>query len=138
MTDTEFLRAFENCEIATTDFRHRDHLRLTWTYLQHYGPEAAPRMAASIRRFAAHHGKNDKYHETVTIAWMCLVADCAKSGVPSFQALIDTHPELLDKTALREFYSDSLLQSGQARTRFVPPDLKPLPNLGIIPSGVLK
>jgi len=50
MTDTEFLRAFENCEIANGDFHHRDHIRLAWIYLQLYGGQAAPRMAASTGR----------------------------------------------------------------------------------------
>ena len=79
-------------------------------------------MAASIRRFAAHHGKSDKYHETVTQAWMQLVADAAKSA-PDLESLLKS----LDKTILAEYYSETVLQSDAARTTFIAPDRKPLP-----------
>jgi hypothetical protein len=127
MTDDDFARAFETCELSNESFHHRDHIRLAWIYLHRYGrEEAGSRMADSIRRFAAHHGKSDKYHETLTRAWMQLVAHAGKSA-PDFETLLTTCPSLLDKTSLTEFYSEALLQSDAAKTAFVAPDRKPLP-----------
>jgi hypothetical protein len=129
MTDDEFARAFESCELSNESFHHRDHIRLAWIYLQRYGlAEAKPRMAESIRRFAAHHGKSDKYHETVTQAWMQLVAEAAKSRPKDdFEHFVTAFPQLLDKSSLAEFYSDAVLRSEAARSAFVAPDRKKLP-----------
>jgi hypothetical protein len=37
MTDEEFLRAFEACELSNGCFHHRDHIRLAWIYVHRYG-----------------------------------------------------------------------------------------------------
>ena len=127
MTDLDFLRAFERCEISNDSFHHKDHIRLAWTYLKLHGPMEAPaRMAAGIRNFAAYHGKSDKYHETVTVAWMHLVTQAAHCA--SFQEVVDQFPRFFDKSYLAEFYSPETLQSDAARVSFVAPDKKPLPS----------
>jgi hypothetical protein len=127
MNDSEFARAFESCELSNESFHHRDHIRLAWIYLQRYGEQkAGTRIAASIRKFAAHFGKTDKYHETMTIAWLRLVAYESK-GRASFEELLEASPMLLEKQTLAAFYSDGLLQSDRAKNEFVAPDLKPLP-----------
>ena len=130
MTDQEFLRAFENCELGNEGFHHRDHIRLAWIYQRRYGePEARQHMSEAIKRFAAFHGKTDKYHETITLAWLRLVAD-AMTRVPggtTFDKLTLLSPELLDKRTLDKFYSTDALASDVARNSWVLPDLQPLP-----------
>ena len=127
MTDLDFLRAFERCEISNEYFHHKDHIRLAWTYLKLHGPnEASARMSTAIRNFAAHHGKSDKYHETVTIAWMHLVAQARHCA--SFEEVATGFPQFFNKSYLDEFYSSETLQSQAARQSFVPPDKKPLPS----------
>lgn len=124
MTDEQFAHAFENCEISNADFHHRDHVRLAWFYLRRYGPEEADgRIAAAIRNFAGRHGKLDKYHETMTIAWMRLVAPAA--ALASFDDVTTAHPRLFDKNLIREFYSDALLSGDAAKKTFVEPDKQP-------------
>jgi hypothetical protein len=124
VSDGEFARALEACEISNADFHHRDHVRLAWFYLRSYGAEAADqRISAAIRNFAERHGKLDKYHHTMTIAWMRLVAPAA--ALASFDAVTAAFPRLLDKTYLREFYSDELLSSDAAKKTFVEPDKQP-------------
>ena len=130
MTDQEFVRAFESCELANEDFHHRDHIRLAWIYLRRYGEvEARRRIAATIRRFAAYHGNSDKYHETITAAWLRLVANAVSRapGRTSFEELTKAAPELLDKRTLEKFYSSAVLTSGAARADWVLPDLQQLP-----------
>ena len=123
MTDDEFVRAFERCEISNADFHHRDHVRLAWLYLRRYGAEADQRIAADLQKFAGRHGKLDKYHQTMTIAWMRLVAPAA--DLASVEDVTATFPQLLDKNYLREFYSEELLSSAAARKNFAAPDKRP-------------
>ena len=128
--DAEFLRAFEACEITNEGFRHRDHIRLAYIYVQQHGErEAQRRIAAGIRKFAAFHGKDAKYHETITIAWARLVSD-AMTRLPacaSFEELARAAPELLDKQLIERFYSRAILDSDSARTGWMEPDRRPLP-----------
>jgi hypothetical protein len=130
LTDLEFVRMFEACELSNDSFNHRDHIRLAWIYLQRYPePDAQRQMAGAIRRFAAHHGKSDKYHETITVAWLRLIAS-AMARQPmdaSFDELTIAAPELLDKRSIEKFYSTAVLASAAARTYWVEPDLRPLP-----------
>ena len=129
MTDDQFLEAFEACSIPNTEFHHRDHLRLVLLYIQRYGPAgAATRIGESIRRYAAHHGKPDKYNETVTQAWLQLVhAAVSETPGTTLDQLVAAHPDLLDKHTLERYYWRDLLNSEAARLTFVPPDRSPLP-----------
>jgi hypothetical protein len=119
MTDQEFVRAFENCELSPDLFHHRDHIRLARIYVELDGPaKATERFRSSLRKFAAHIGKSEKYHETITVAWMRLVVRM-------------TDPveleKLMDKRYIEKFYSPELLATDAARTRFVEPDRAKLP-----------
>jgi hypothetical protein len=118
MTDLEFITAFETCELPKEDFHHRDHLRLAWIYLRRYGREqAGVKIAESIRRYAAHLNASQKYHETITMAWLELVhfAQQALPDAASFDDLPQYFPELLQKNALAEYYSSGVLESETAR-----------------------
>jgi hypothetical protein len=122
MTDPEFLRAFE----ATTlePFHHRDHLRVTYLYLRQFGePETCKRLGPAILRYAAARNAPGKYHETITQAWIQLVS---KANADSFDTMVTEHPHLLDKHLLNRYYSPEVLQSEEARQRWVEPDLQPL------------
>jgi hypothetical protein len=118
MTDEEFVQAFESCELSNAAFHHRDHIRLAEIYVSRMGPAlAADRFRTSLIRFAAHHGNSDKYHETITIAWLNLVVRTA----------LEDRDQLLDKKYIEKFYSPELLASEQARMGFVEPDRAALP-----------
>src|SRR5215475_254972 len=102
VADAEFVRAFEAGEIPGADFHHRDHIRLAWIYLQRHGSSAGAHIAASIRNYAAHLGVSDKYHETITQAWMHLVA--AAEPATTFDGFVERNPGLLDKNLLKSYY----------------------------------
>jgi hypothetical protein len=64
-------------------FGHREHLELAWTYLRLYPvAEAAGVMTAAVQHVARRHGVEDKYHETITRAWLQFVAVHMRAGVP--------------------------------------------------------
>ena len=70
-SDEEFLRAFEDLSFPADLFHHGEHIRVAWLYLKSSdASRAAERMSEGIRRFANHHGATQKYHHTLTLAWI--------------------------------------------------------------------
>jgi hypothetical protein len=139
LSDDEFVAQVEACSYPIEKFKHLDHVRLAWIYLQrHSYQEAESRMKAAIARFASHHGAERKYHVTITVAWMRLLSAAAQptptqptathptphSTFPEFAA---AHPWIADKNAISVYYSDHALSSEDARQTWIPPDLKPFP-----------
>ena len=131
MTDETFLAAIASGELSAGDFGHLQHLRLAWLHLQSASMDLAiERTCADIARFAGHHGAHAKFHRTVTEALLRLMASAGamdtKLSWPAFQsrntALIDDA-----RGQLARHYSPTLLASPEARLRFLPPDLLPLP-----------
>lgn len=109
-SEAAFIAAFESGRIVPQDFHHADHLRLALAYLVDSAsvPEATARMAAALRTFARDAGKAEKYHHTLTVVWVRLVA------------------RLLDKQLPLAYYSHDRLFSAEARERWVEPDVQPL------------
>lgn len=130
LSDDEFVAEFESCQLPAAQFHHADHIRLAWIYLREMAElEAAERMAEGIQRFAAHIGKTEKFHVTMTRAWIRLVA-AARENTPAVGSFIDfaaAHPHLLDKESLLKHYSKERLESAGARAGWLEPDLRVLP-----------
>jgi len=125
MTDVEFLDAFESGALSTAQFHHRDHLRLAWLQVDRLGLEgAAAAVSAGIRGFAAEHGLDRLYHETLTRFWVRIVAHAA---APTFEETLNRHPLLLDNGLPLRHWSREVLFGDAARAAWVEPDLAPLP-----------
>src|ERR1700676_4303748 len=74
MTDEEFLRAIESCELPESDFGHAAHVRAGYLYLRQADfAGALVRIRRAIRNYAQHKGKPDRYHETITVAYVALI-----------------------------------------------------------------
>ena len=112
-------------------FGHREHLELAWSYLRLYSiDEAAEVMVAAIRHVARLHGAEDKYHETMTRAWLHFVAvHIQRWGADSFEEFLERNPDLLDSKLIQHFYSRELILSESARAAWSAPDLRRLPAL---------
>jgi hypothetical protein len=125
MTDDAFLNRFETGSLD--GFTHRDHVRVAFAYARRGGVEhAVERARHGLRHLAAAHGEPERYHETLTTAWVRVVAHHA-SGDGDFDAFLAAHPRLLDRDLLLAHYSRERLFSHAARARFVEPDLLALP-----------
>ncbi|MFE5592816.1 hypothetical protein [Streptomyces sp. NPDC056549] len=113
---------------ATGGFGHREHVHLTWLAVRRVGmPEAVALVGEGIRRTATAAGAPQKFHVTMTRAWVELVARRAgESGPQDFAAFAGAHAELLDKNLLARFYRPATLASPEARAAWVEPDLAPL------------
>jgi len=123
MTDVELTRALERGEIK--DFHHASHLHVAWVYLDESLSvrQAANKMRNTLRRFAAAAGKPEKYHETITLFWVHLLAQ-ASSRAESLEDIVHANPLLLEKNFPLAYYSPERLFSDEARTSWVEPDLK--------------
>ena len=129
MTDVEFTRALERSGIANKDFHHALHLHVAWVYLTESATvgEAAGQMRNTLRKVAAAAGKPDKYHETITLFWIYLLAYArvAAKG-KDLEQIVHQHPQFLEEGFPLVYYSPELLFSERARTSWIEPDLKPL------------
>jgi len=87
-------------------------------------------MAEAIRHVARLHGAEDRYHETITRAWLYFVAvHIQRWGADSFDVFIERNPDLLDRRLIEHFYSRELIFSQPARAGWMAPDIRPLPVL---------
>jgi hypothetical protein len=129
LPDRDFIATFEQAAFSKHDFPHRAHVRMAWLYIRQLGVDGAVDHASDgIRRLAHAHGHTTLYHDTLTRAWVYLIADkVASPPVEDFDVFLAAHPELLDKQLLFQHYSSELLYSADARAHWVAPDLRPIP-----------
>ena len=125
LNDDEFLAAFHSCQLKTSEFRNADHFRLAWLHLHREPLETAVEsVCAAIRNFASHYGASEKYHSTITMAWVRLLATHRE---PTFEEFLATNADRLNAGTLHRFWTPELLASDQARSQWVAPDLRELP-----------
>jgi len=118
------MAAFEAGTLDPAAFHHADHVRLAWAHLQAFPVTAAlERFCAGIRRLAAAAGKADRYHETITWAYLLLIHErMERTGRelpwPEFarrnEDLLRWKPSILE-----EYYPPEVLASDLARRVFV-------------------
>ena len=115
--DVGLARALERGEVPNDGFRHADHLRVAWCYLEECGgaDAALARMAATLRRFAASVGKPEKYSDALTAFWIYQLAS-ARALMPgaSVDAVFTAWPRLLDKDLVLAYYSGNAASSRSA------------------------
>jgi len=120
---------FESCSFHPSEFRHHQHLAVVLWYVASLPyTDASERMKRGIQRLAASYGKTG-YHETITEFWLRMVRGFLSEGerAGSIAALAN---RLIEKYATKnlilDYYSAELLDSPEARSDWVEPDLKPL------------
>jgi uncharacterized protein YdiU (UPF0061 family) len=126
MTDEQLVRRFEGGDLPADQFSHVEHVRVAWWYLhQHPFAEALAAFTTALRRFATAHGAAQKYHETMTVAYMMLIAERldAARDLP-WPAFAGRFPDLFAKqpSVLARYYRDETLKSDRARRVCVMPD----------------
>jgi hypothetical protein len=127
MSDEELVRAFEQGTAPDGGFHHADHVRVAWYYLRSEPLlHALVRFTTARRAFAAAQGKPDLYHETITVAYVLLIADrlAAARDLP-WEQFAERNADLLTwkPSILSRFYSEDVLWSDRARQVFVMPAL---------------
>jgi hypothetical protein len=125
--DARFLAALEDCTLPPDCFDHAAHVRAGYLYLRRAPfPQATASMCAAIARYARALGQPDRYHETITVAFMALINAQLRQqgdggGWAQFRA---RNPHLLRSDALLAYYPRVVLESREARYCFT---LLPLP-----------
>lgn len=126
MSDEELIARFESVTLPPGDFTHAAHVRVAWWYLMQAPlPEALARFCAALRRFATAHGAAGKYHETITVAWMLILAERIEgTSADSWETFAAANPDLLARhpPVLSRYYEPATLVSDRARRVFVMPD----------------
>lgn len=128
--DVAFVRAFEAGDIAPAEFNHLAHLRLAYVYLCEGGlAHAERRMRETLLAFLAAKGiPSEKFHETLTRAWVMAVAHFMnRKPSDSFPVFVEHSQPLLDSKVMLTHYSAATLFSERARAAFVEPDLEAIP-----------
>jgi len=125
MPDTELeLARFVRGEMDPAKFPHRDHVRLGFEMLRrHSFVETALHYSQGLQRMTARIGKPEAFHQTVTIAFLSLIAERMQSGsYDDFEAFIQANDDLVSKGTLGRWYSPGRLGLEAARRTFVLPD----------------
>ena len=124
MTDADFLAALERCALPEAEFTHAAHVRAAYLCLcaGSFG-QAIDRMATAIRRYAASLGKTDRYHDTITVAFLTVIREriCERGDGGGWAGFVAANPDLLDRELLLRHYPREQLQSTLARRVFVLP-----------------
>jgi hypothetical protein len=131
LTEADLLlrQQFESKTLENAAFRHREHVRLTWIYLTTEPPaDVEARLCRALLELAASHGVAQRFHHTLTVAWVRIIEFARRSHPDTpFDSLVDACPWLLDKDAPLAYYTREVLFSDDARACWVEPNLKSLP-----------
>jgi len=119
----ELLADFEAGRIDPRRFRHNDHVQVSYELLErHPFPEALLHLARGLRWLARKAGRPEVYHETITAAFLALIAERRLTGqYGDWQDFAARNPELFRKDLIEEFYEPAVLRSVIARQTFVLP-----------------
>lgn len=123
------LEAFVDTSLPSDQFHHQQHVEVAWRFVRHYGmPAALGEFTTAIKRFAEAKGATGLYHETITWAFLLLIAERqAKCDAAAWEDFAAANPDLLawKPSVLERYYSSEILKSDLARTVFLFPDLFP-------------
>lgn len=127
VADCPELERFVRGEIAAAGFAHREHVRMAFEMLRrHDFAETVLHFSRALRTMAQRAGKPQAFHQTVTIAFLSLIAERLEAGRWSdFANFARDNPDLLEKTLLARWYRPERLSSEPARRTFLLPEPVP-------------
>ena len=126
-SDAELLEGFVSTALPADQFHHEQHVRVAWLFVRNHGmPAALGEFTTAIKRFADAKGAHGLYHETITWAFLLIIAErLARQPAATWEVFADANNDLLSwkPSVLSRYYSPELLRSDLARRAFVMPDL---------------
>ena len=124
MTDAEFIEAFEACTLPSSEFHHRNHVRMAWLLFQRESfIDGAAHFIVSLKRYAASLDAAAVYHETITWAYLVSIHErISRSRTSDWESFAVANEDLFEKTYLERYYRPETLQSELARRVFLMPD----------------
>ena len=123
VADSPELARFLRGEIVPSEFPHREHVHIAFEMLKRYDfPETVLHFSRTLRAMAQKAGRPEAFHQTVTIAFLSLIAERMEgAGAGDFAAFAQANPDLLEKSALERWYRPERLASAAARRTFLLP-----------------
>jgi hypothetical protein len=120
------LQAFLAGAIDNAAFRHADHVRVGFELLgAHDFTTAAQAFSTALRAIARRAENPAAYHETITIAFLALIAErSAGGGFDGVEDFLQRNADLLDKAILERWYAPERLCSAVARRVFILPEAR--------------
>ena len=123
----DLLNRFVDTSLPAGEFHHQEHVQVAWMFVRTHGmPAALAEFTGAIKRFADAKGATGLYHETITWAFLLLIADRqARQPAATWQEFEAANADLLawKPSILNRYYSKELLSSDLARRTFLMPDL---------------
>jgi hypothetical protein len=122
--DASELARFVRGDIDPGRFPHREHVRMGFEMLRRYDfAESAYHYSSALRAMTAKAGRPEAFHQTVTIAFLSLIAERMQhDAAGDFQSFAAANPELMDRSALARWYGPQRLAMDAARRTFLLPD----------------
>lgn len=124
---SELFDSFVDTTLPADRFHHHQHVQVAWLFVRKHGmPAALEEFSTAIKRFANAKGATGLYHETITWAFLLLIAERqARNPAETWPAFAAANPDLLvwKPSILERYYSKELLSSDLARRTFLMPDL---------------
>jgi hypothetical protein len=121
------LDSFIDTSLPADQFHHQQHVEVAWLFVRQHGmPDALREFTTAIKRFADAKGATGLYHETITWAFLLLIAERdARHPDGTWEAFASANNDLLvwKPSILERYYSKELLGSDLARRTFLMPDL---------------
>jgi len=122
--DLPELERFVRGELDPAQFPHREHVRMAFEMLRrHDFAETVLHYSRALRAMTARAGKPQAFNQTVTIAFLSLVAERMESEAGAdFAAFQRDNPEVFEKSVLGRWYPQQRLTSEIARRTFLLPE----------------
>ena len=127
MNQQQLFDSFVDTSLPADQFHHPQHVQVAWLFVLKYGmPGALAEFTAAIKRFADAKGATGLYHETITWAFLLLIAERqARNPAQTWETFAAANTDLLvwKPSILGRYYSKDLLASDLAKRTFLMPDL---------------
>ncbi len=122
--DCPELERFMRGEVDPAQFPHREHVRMAFEMLRrHDFAETVLHYSRALQALTRRAGRPEAFHQTVTIAFLSLIAERMEgSSASDFAAFARQHPELLEKSVLSAWYRPERLATPAAKRTFLLPE----------------
>jgi len=126
-SDCPDLERFVRGEIPAAALPHREHVRMAFEMLRrHDFAETTLHFSRALRAMAQQAGQPHAFHQTVTIAFLSLIAERMDGGeCQDFAVFECANPDLFAKGMLTRWYRPERLASARARRTFLLPEPAP-------------
>ncbi len=96
MSDSQFRAAFEDGSLPEELLSHEGHVRMAWIYVRaHPLIEAIDRFCRDLKSYVQ--GAADKYHETITWAFLIIVNERVAHADQSWEDFKTINRDLFDR-----------------------------------------